>query len=497
MEEKKYDVEATASAVMSVVRRGDLSGLTPEEKTRYLIALCESLGLNPMTQPIQFLKFQGREIAYVTRGATDQLAARAGLSRTIVEGPDLRDYGGTKLVYCKAEGRLPNGRVDSSIATIRGAIDENILMKAESKAKRRVTLSILGLGMLTEDEAEDMDAGQASATASSGRSSSRKAAPVDDASIWFSGMTADETAAEYIETAVAVLRENFRQDPERLANELASFFDRTKDRFPQVSADALFSRLKTVAKLYSVATVFQKAVQARVSADAAATRAAISAAAPQAPAAAPAGAPAASSAPATMDRPSSRLDAVLEALAGAEDPHALSGILLHDAPKDASVAEKKELFSAACGRLAVIRADAGVPRDAASVAAAMRAVIEEHKAVEAEREEARAKARDAFERGEAYVDPFEPPKAETDPSAPLSDEQWRQHLAEKGALDGAIAGAFAKRAAEFKAEGTYDDRFQATVDAVNAARKRGPVDAATFIRDVMSTTSKRRSQPRA
>ena len=495
MEEKKYDVEATASAVMSVVRRGDLSGLTPEEKTRYLIALCESLGLNPMTQPIQFLKFQGREIAYVTRGATDQLAARAGLSRTIVEGPDLRDYGGTKLVYCKAEGRLPNGRVDSSIATIRGAIDENILMKAESKAKRRVTLSILGLGMLTEDEAEDMDAGQQ--PASSGKSSSRKAAPVDDATIWFSGMTDDETAAEYIETAVAVLRENFRQDPERLADELASFFDRTKDRFPQVSADALFSRLKMVAKLYSVATVFQKAVQARVSSQAAATRAAISAAAPQAPAAAPAGAPTASSAPATTDRPSSRLDAVLEALAGAEDPHTLSGILLHDAPKDASVAEKKELFSAACGRLASIRAEAGVPTDAASVTAAMRAVIEEHKAVEAEREQARAKARDAFERGEAYVDPFEPPKAEASSDAPLSDEQWRQHLAEKGALDGGIAGAFAKRAAEFKADGTYDDRFQATVDAVNAVRKRGPVDAATFIRDVMANASKRRSQPRA
>lgn len=494
MEEKKYDVEATASAVMSVVRRGDLSGLTPEEKTRYLIALCESLGLNPMTQPIQFLKFQGREIAYVTRGATDQLAARAGLSRTIVEGPDLRDYGGTKLVYCKAEGRLPNGRVDSSIATIRGAIDENILMKAESKAKRRVTLSILGLGMLTEDEAEDMDAGQQ--PASSSKSSSRKAAPVDDATIWFSGMTDDETAAEYIETAVAVLRENFRQDPEKLANELASFFDRTKDRFPQVSADALFSRLKMVAKLYSVATVFQKAVQARVSSQAAATRAAI-ASAPQPPIAAPVSHSAAPAEPATADRPSSRLEAVLEALAGADDPHTLSGILLHDAPKDATVAEKKELFAAACGRLASIRAEAGVPTDTASVTAAMRAVIEEHKAVEAEREEARAKARDAFERGEAYVDPFEIPKAEASSDAPLSDEQWRQHLADKGETDGAIAGAFAKRAAEFKADGTYDDRFQATVDAVNAVRKRGPVDAATFIRDVMANASKRRSQPRA
>jgi len=478
MEDKKYDVEATASAVMSVVRRGDLSGLTPEEKTRYLIALCDSLGLNPMTQPIQFLRFQGREIAYVTRGATDQLAARAGLSRTIIEGPDVRDFAGTKLVYCKAEGRLPNGRVDASIATIRGAIDENILMKAESKAKRRVTLSILGLGMLTEDEAEDMDAGQQPVAASAkAKAATRKQPSPEDASIVFSDLTSDEAAAEYIETAVTVLRENYSREPERLAVELASFFGTSADRFPQVSQDALFSRLKEVARLYSAATAFQRAVQAHVSAKAASVRAEIA-------------------------REASRIDSIREALAAAEDPHALSGILLHDAPKDATVQEKKELFAAACQRLKDIRAEAGVTTDAASVVAAMRAVLDEHRTIEAERQKAREKARDAFESGSApYVDPFEPAKAQaplqTPPevsAVPSGDAEWRQHLAEKGEDDGAIAGAFAKRATEFAKDGnaTYEARFQATVEAVEAVRKRGAIEASTFVRDVLTNMTKRR-----
>lgn len=478
MEERKYDVEATASAVMSVVRRGDLSGLSPEEKTRYLIALCDSLGLNPMTQPIQFLRFQGREIAYVTRGATDQLAARAGLSRTIIEGPDVRDYGGIKLVYCKAEGRLPNGRVDASIATIRGAIDENILMKAESKAKRRVTLSILGLGMLTEDEAEDMDAGQ-SLTAAPRKPVKRAASSQEVAVSFGHSVTSDEATGEYLDTAVAVIRESFEEKPEDLARELAALFLR-HEKLPSVNADALFSRLKDAAKLHGAATVFQRAVQSAVSADAASVRERLSreAAHVTSPAAPPETIPA-----------SDPMEALLESLSVADNPYSLAGILLHDAPKDASPDQKKRLFVAACKRLAEIRAEAGVPTDAASVSASMRAVIDEHKAIEEERKRVRDKARDAFEEGtEPYVEPAAAPQAQQ----PSEDAQWRQHLAEKGEDDGAIAGAFAKRATEFSAAGVYEERLAATVEAVDRARKRGSIDAATFVRDVLANASKRR-----
>src|SRR5262245_20253745 len=58
-----------------------------------------------------------------------------------------------------AQATLPSGRQDESIGAVtiggkKGDDKCNALMKAETKAKRRVTLSICGLGMLDETELE-------------------------------------------------------------------------------------------------------------------------------------------------------------------------------------------------------------------------------------------------------------------------------------------------------------------------------------------------------
>jgi len=54
---------------------------------------------------------------------------------------------------------MPDGRTDTddgavAVAGLQGEAHANALMKTVTKAKRRVTLSILGLGMLDESEAE-------------------------------------------------------------------------------------------------------------------------------------------------------------------------------------------------------------------------------------------------------------------------------------------------------------------------------------------------------
>ncbi len=60
-----------------------------------------------------------------------------------------------------ARATLPSGRTDESIGavpidTLKGESRANAMMKAETKAKRRVTLSISGLGMLDESELESI-----------------------------------------------------------------------------------------------------------------------------------------------------------------------------------------------------------------------------------------------------------------------------------------------------------------------------------------------------
>ena len=143
-----------AAAVESLVLRGDLSALGPAHRAAYYLRLCEQLGLNPHAQPFAFLRLNGKEVLYATRGATDQLAAIHRLNREIIDGPKVIDLAGTKLVIAVCRATHPNGRVETATATVPLTDPVNVLMKAETKAKRRATLSILGLGLLDEMELE-------------------------------------------------------------------------------------------------------------------------------------------------------------------------------------------------------------------------------------------------------------------------------------------------------------------------------------------------------
>lgn len=151
--------QSTAKVVESLVVRGDLSGLSPTDRARYYIKACNDLGLNPTAQPFAFLRLNGKEILYATRGATDQLAKIHRVNREVIDGPKVIDLAGTKLVFCVVKASLPDGRVETATATVPLADPVNVLMKCETKGKRRATLSILGLGVLDECELETIPAG--------------------------------------------------------------------------------------------------------------------------------------------------------------------------------------------------------------------------------------------------------------------------------------------------------------------------------------------------
>ena len=154
----EYDPRTLGAVVESLVTRGDVSALSPEDKARFYVQMCTGLGLNPASQPLAVLTLQGKQIFYPTRGATDQLAAIHKLNREIVDGPKVIDIGGTKVVYAMCRATHPNGRVETAIATCPLTDPVNVFMKTETKAKRRATLSILGLGMLDESELDTIPA---------------------------------------------------------------------------------------------------------------------------------------------------------------------------------------------------------------------------------------------------------------------------------------------------------------------------------------------------
>lgn len=125
------DSKTGQKVVESFVVRGDLSGLSPTERAKFYVQMCEGLGLNPSAQPFAFLRLNGKEVLYATRGATDQLAAIHRVNREIVDGPKVIDLAGTKLVYAVCRASHPNGRVETATATVPLTDPMNVLMKCE------------------------------------------------------------------------------------------------------------------------------------------------------------------------------------------------------------------------------------------------------------------------------------------------------------------------------------------------------------------------------
>ncbi len=148
--------DQSVSIANQLILQGDLSKLSANDKVRYYNGYCERMGLDPFTKPFDILRLNGKEVLYCTRSGTQQLNKLHKVSHTITSR-DTNADAGVYIVTSKAS--LPDGRCTESIgavniAGLKGEAYANAIMKAETKAKRRATLDLLGLGVLDESEAE-------------------------------------------------------------------------------------------------------------------------------------------------------------------------------------------------------------------------------------------------------------------------------------------------------------------------------------------------------
>jgi len=150
----KIAPQQQAALIEQVLIKGDLKALTEEQRIAYYNRVCESAGLNPLTQPFAYIVLNGKLTLYALRSATDQLRAVHGVS---VVDMDEQDRDGVHIVTVKVtdkHGRSDMARGAVSVQGLKGEALANAIMKAETKAKRRATLSICGLGLLDETEVE-------------------------------------------------------------------------------------------------------------------------------------------------------------------------------------------------------------------------------------------------------------------------------------------------------------------------------------------------------
>lgn len=132
---------------------GDLSKLTPQQRMGYYKNVCQSIGLNPLTRPFDYITLNGKMVLYAKKDAADQLRK---INNVSIDDVDISETGDSYVV--KVKGHDNTGRSDVEIGVVKKTDMQgnagNAQMKAVTKAKRRLTLSLCGLGWLDETEVE-------------------------------------------------------------------------------------------------------------------------------------------------------------------------------------------------------------------------------------------------------------------------------------------------------------------------------------------------------
>jgi hypothetical protein len=166
-----------------VVVEGNLAKLTEGDRVAYYARVCESLGINPLTRPFEYITLNGKLTLYARKDATDQLRRIRGIAIVDVKRETRADL---EIVTAYARDRAGNEDVAIGAVSVKGLAGEalaNALMKAETKAKRRVTLSLAGLGWLDEVEATDARTVEVAPRASLSASIASRTAALESAAI--------------------------------------------------------------------------------------------------------------------------------------------------------------------------------------------------------------------------------------------------------------------------------------------------------------------------
>lgn len=153
MTEQSAIVKMDKSALENVLISGDLSKLTSPQRVQYYRTVCQSLGLNPFTKPFEYITLNNKLTLYAKKDATDQLRGIQGVS---IDDVDITETATQFIV--KVKGHNKDGRQDVEVGVVNKTDMQgnlaNAQMKAVTKGKRRLTLSLCGLGWLDETEIE-------------------------------------------------------------------------------------------------------------------------------------------------------------------------------------------------------------------------------------------------------------------------------------------------------------------------------------------------------
>ena len=136
-----------------IVQSGDLSYLSESDRLVYYYAYCRQLGLNPLSRPFDYI-IEGKKITlYPNAIAASQLRDKRNVSTRIVKEECLLNgeiY--SVLVEAKIGNRTEQATGKVSLVNLDGRAKATAMKKAETQARRRATLAIVGLDAIGDED---------------------------------------------------------------------------------------------------------------------------------------------------------------------------------------------------------------------------------------------------------------------------------------------------------------------------------------------------------
>ena len=132
---------------------GRCDRLNEEQRADYINYLCGKIGIDPTFRPVDLIKTKNGIKPYLNKGASELIR---DIRKISIDDMQIKDVNGMWVATCRV--RNAEGRCDTDIGvclkdgTSASPMNQNdSLMKAVTKAKRRATLSMCGLGAIIEE----------------------------------------------------------------------------------------------------------------------------------------------------------------------------------------------------------------------------------------------------------------------------------------------------------------------------------------------------------
>jgi len=157
--QKQEGQQLDIQTLFHLITNGDTSKLTQEQKLQYYHARCQAAGLDPRTQPFQYIltptKKGNVEKLYANKECASQLIAKHSIS---IGKPEIEIIDGMCIVTVEAKkGSQSVSNIGVVvIEKIYGDMKANAVKRANTQAIRRSVLALCGLGEMDETEAEDV-----------------------------------------------------------------------------------------------------------------------------------------------------------------------------------------------------------------------------------------------------------------------------------------------------------------------------------------------------